>query len=229
MALLNRIKRKIDENGLKYYLFRPHKIIKFILLKLYQHLHYHKEEMYVLYMELRPRSVKDIGNIYVIDKFEPLQEFIHLREIEDSSLSNRNYAEEVRKRFAENYICVVYEKDDQVVSVIFLSNYKVHQETINYTFKIPDNTISLHDAYTLNKYRNQGIYSLIFVELINICVKKGYETICGAFLPQNIGSISLHNRLGMKKINEKVVWHHCLGFSWYEVKNVDMDSADLLK
>lgn len=106
-------------------------------------------------------------------------------EIDAEEISNRI------KSVTENFPWIVYEVDGRVVGYAYVSPFKSRSAYKN----------SVESSiYIDHEFRGRGVGTLLYKEIIRMCVFRNYHTILGITTYPNDKSVLLHQKFGFEKV-----------------------------
>lgn len=142
-----------------------------------------------------------------------------------------NFQGRYQKWLNKGYTCFVAINDGVTIGIVWLNNTDVVPLEFGYHQNLNNKTeAGLIDAYVVKDKRGRGIYKAIWNKALTEAVKMGITTLYGYILKDNILSIKVHYKLGMKNVYQVLYYYKILWFRFYYIKKfkTEIDVLDLV-
>lgn len=117
---------------------------------------------------------------------------------------------------SKGYICLLAKKKKSTIGFVWLNNTNIVPLEFNYKQKLKNKReAGLIDAYVLKEKRGKGVYKKIWDEALSEASRLGIKTLYGYIKNENIKSIRVHYKLGMKDVFQILHYFRILWFNIY--------------
>ena len=217
---LNFIRGLIKEKHFRTILYNPfnsillgYLIIRSIILRLIPH----KTKVYFIRKQISkvPVIIKDSEFIFkVFEEYtEEIEIYCKTRCSESENIFFDQYSKLLHQRFHDGFsACSLLDKGG-VCSIFFTSNKTHFIDQVNYSFQPHPKEIAISDIYTIKRYRQQGLYLLMFTHVVNYYANKNYTSIVMWIMQHNRATINAQIKAGFTEVFQTVTM-----FSWFGLK-----------
>lgn len=135
--------------------------------------------------EAVPEDAKQVASIYNYYVLHSVVTF------EEDAVTQEQTLQRITETLEEGLPYLVVEDQGEVVGFSYASKWKGR---CAYRFAV-ESTVYLADGYV-----GKGMGSLIYAELLNQLLEKGFKTVIGGISLPNEASVALHEKLGFTKV-----------------------------
>lgn len=132
---------------------------------------------------------------------------------------------------SKGFICFIAKEEKSTIGIVWLNNTKEVPLEFGYKQKLKTKSeAGLIDAYVLKNKRGKGVYKEIWNNALYEAQKLGINKLYGYILNNNMRSIKVHYRLGMKNVYQILYYTRILWFNLYFKKTFNnLKDISLLK
>ena len=181
-------------------------------------------KLYIFKIKLETNQHPKIKNkIELANSIEDLHEIIQER--------GNDFKKMYEKWLLKGYICFLSKNEKSTIGIVWLNNTNMVPLEFCYKQKLKNSSeAGLIDAYVLKEKRGKGVYKTIWNEALNEAQRLGIKTLYGYILNNNIRSIKVHFKLGMKDVYQILYYIRILWFNLYFKKKFrNLKDISLLK
>jgi len=181
-------------------------------------------KLYIFKIKLETNQHPKIKNkIELANSIEDLHEIIQER--------GNDFKKMYEKWLLKGYICFLSKNEKSTIGIVWLNNTNMVALEFGYKQKLKNSSeAGLIDAYVLKEKRGKGVYKTIWNEALNEAQRLGIKTLYGYILNNNIRSIKVHFKLGMKDVYQILYYIRILWFNLYFKKKFrNLKDISLLK
>lgn len=115
-------------------------------------------------------------------------------------------------RFNRGDICVIAERDGQIIGMEWMQFNKEKEGGIDYAISLPEKSIWVHDAFVEPAYRKKRVWGNLISEIIKYCQRNSLSKVYTAIYSENEISMKVHSRYGFR-FEKEIVYVRFMGIN----------------